>query len=368
MEAKKTPLYEAHKELGAKIVEFAGYLMPVWYEGIKEEVAAVRNAAGLFDTSHMGRIVIGGSQAEEFLQKVATNDIQKLKPGRALYTLLCRQTGGVIDDIIIYQSFHPQIFNLVVNASNFQKDLDWLKSHGSEMEIRISDITKNRSMLALQGPQACEILKIAGLEEDILAMKYFSHDFGCIFNIPIRISRTGYTGEDGFEIFVNSSKAEKLWKKILEAGKEFGLKPCGLGARDILRLEAGLPLYGHELSEEITPLEAGLEKYVSYAKEEFIGKDSLIRQKAEGLKRKLVGFEVISGRIARPGYPIFSGEQEVGRVASGVDAYTLGKSIGTGFVKIELAIAGTLLEVDIRGQKHQAKIVELPFYKRPVSH
>lgn len=363
MEGKRTPLYEVHKNLGAEMIEFAGFLMPLGYDGIKEEVIATRKTAGLFDISHMGRIVIEGARAKEFLQEVITNDVQKLKPGRALYTLFCQENGGVIDDLILYQGFHPQTFILVINACNFQKDLDWLKRRASQMKIKIEDITEKQPMIALQGPNSLKIMERAGAK--IKRLRYFRWKSVKILNkIWAIVSRIGYTGEDGFEIIVLSKDVVELWQSLLKIGQEFGLKPAGLAARDTLRLEAGLPLYGHELSEKITPLETGLERFISFEKGDFIGKEALLKQKKEGVKKKLVGFEVIDGRMARYGYPIFNENEEIGWVTSGTLSPTLSRSLGMGFVNPGYAFPGNIFEIDIRGQRHQAKVVKLPFYKR----
>lgn len=371
MEGKRTSLYELHKKLGAKMIEFAGFSMPLRYESIKEEVMTTRRAAGLFDISHMGRIVIEGNQAKEFLQKVITNDVQKLKSGRVLYTLFCQETGGIIDDLTLYQGFHPQTFILVINACNFQKDLDWLKRQASQIEIKIKDITEKQPMIALQGPNSAKIMEKAGVE--IRRLKYFHWKSAEILNkIEAIVSRTGYTGEDGFEIIVLRKDTAKLWQGLLKIGQEFGLRPAGLAARDALRLEAGLPLYGQELSEEITPLEAGLERFISFEKGDFIGKDSLLRQKREGIKKRLIGFKVIDGRIARHDYPIFKKRffhlkkhgKQIGWVTSGNLSPTLQESIGMGFIESQYALPKGTLEIDIRGERHKAKIVKMPFYRR----
>lgn len=363
MEIKKTALYEIHEELGADMVEFAGYLMPLSYESFKTETLATRNTAGLFDISHMGRVCVSGRDAKEFLQKICTNDITKLKSGRVLYTLLCNEKGGTTDDIIVYQGYHTKTYILVINASNFRKDLNWLQGNCSQMEVEISDFTAKQQMIALQGPNAARVIEKCGVK--IKKLRYFHWKETEIKNgIWAVVSRTGYSGEDGFEIIVSKKDAVKLWRALSEIGKEFGLKPAGLGARDILRLEAGLPLYGHELSEEITPLEAGLERFVCFDKQDFIGREALLKQRNEGVKKKLIGFEVLSGRIAHQDYLIFKDGHEIGQVASGSPSWILGKSIGTGFVKTDYAIMGNAIEIDINNQKYKAKIIELPFYKK----
>lgn len=367
---KRTPLYEVHKGLQAKMVEFAGFLMPVWYEDASKEHRAVREGAGIFDISHMGRVMISGKDARKFLQKLLTNDIEKLWPNKALYTLLCNEKGGVVDDIIIYQlpSFSglsgQNVYLLVVNGACLEKDLAWIKKWRGNFKVEIKNWTESLSMIAIQGPSSQKILERAGFERKLLELKYFGHDLGHLNKIPVRISRTGYTGEDGFEIFVSPKKLTFLWQKLISCGEPEGLTPAGLRARDTLRFEANLPLYGQELTEDISPLQAGLERFVKLDKENFIGKETLLRQKETGVPQRLVGFEVTSGRIARHGYSIFKEDEEIGRVTSGAVSPTLSKSLGMGFVKPQYTRRGSLLEIDIRGQRHKAKVVKLPFYRR----
>ncbi|PIQ92135.1 MAG: glycine cleavage system protein T [Parcubacteria group bacterium CG11_big_fil_rev_8_21_14_0_20_39_14] len=365
MEIKKTPFYEAHQGLEAKMVEFAGYLMPLWYESVKEEAIAVRKAAGLFDISHMGKILIRGRNSLKLIQKLITNDASRLKPGKICYALLCNEKGTVIDDILVY-GLGKERYLLVSNAANAEKVLNWLKKWAKK-EIGLFSppeiILKDCPFLALQGPKSEEILRKVGLSETFLNLRYYQCKAGRIFGETAIISRTGYTGEDGFEILIWEPKTPQVvWKKLLKAGRDLGLKPAGLAARDVLRLEAGLPLYGQELSEEITALEAGLEKFVFFGKE-FIGKEALLEQKNRGLEKKLIGFEILSGRIARPKYLILKEGREIGQVASGNISHNLNKSIGTGFVKTDFSAPGTLIEIDIRGQKHPAKVSKLPFVK-----
>lgn len=358
---KRTPLYEIHKELQARMVEFAGFLMPVWYEDALKEHRSVREKAGIFDISHMGRVVISGKDAKKFLQKICTNDIEKLLPNRALYTLLCNESGGVVDDIIVYH-LTKNSYLLVVNGACLEKDLAWFKKWRGNFKVEIKDRTDSLSMITIQGPASQKILERAGLERKLLELKYFGHDFGRLNNLHVRISRTGYTGEDGFEIFVSPKKLTLLWQKLISSGEKEGLTPAGLRARDTLRFETGLPLYGQELTENISPLEAGLERFVKFDKGNFIGKEALLKQKEAGVPQKLIGFEVISGRIARHEYPIFKKDEKIGWVTSGAVSPTLSKSLGMGLVKPECAIEGTLFEIDIRGQRHEAKVVKLPFY------
>jgi len=359
---KRTPLYDRHRELGARMVEFGGWEMPVQYSGILEEHRAVRKRAGLFDVSHMGEIQVVGDEALPFLRRMLTNDPAHLTVGQAQYTLMCLPTGGVVDDLIAYR-LGDNRYLLIVNAANIDKDYTWLTDHATD-RVEVVNLSDEKGLLALQGPQAVHIL--ASLTDvDLSALRYYHAVEGQVAGIPALISRTGYTGEDGFEIMVDASRVVALWDALLETGRDHGLLPAGLGARDTLRLEAAMPLYGHELTEEINPLEAGLERFVKLEKEDFIGRDALLAVREQGLQRKLIGFEVTGKGIARQGYEILHDGQAVGVVTSGTYAPFLEKAIGMGFVPVELSEPGTEIEIRVRKRSVPARVVKRPFYKRP---
>ncbi|MFK2824346.1 glycine cleavage system aminomethyltransferase GcvT [Bacillus sp. B190/17] len=362
-ELKRTPLFELYKQYGAKTIDFGGWELPVQFSSIKEEHEAVRTKAGLFDVSHMGEITVKGKDALAFLQKMMTNDLSKLQPDRAMYTIMCNEQGGTIDDLLVYM-LAEEDYLLVVNAANTEKDFQWLKEHGTG-EVQINNVSQDWAQLAIQGPAAESILQklVAGVDlQDIKSFAFRQHV--SINGAHALVSRTGYTGEDGFEIYSQSGDAGKIWKDLLEAGEEEGLVPCGLGARDTLRFEANLALYGQELSEDISPIEAGLGFAVKTNKEEFIGLTALKEQKENGSKRKLIGLEMIDRGIPRHGYPVFSGEEAAGHVTTGTQSPTLKKNIGLALVKAELAVPDQELFVEIRGKKLAAKTVKPPFYKR----
>ena len=360
---KKTALFEAHQKLGARLVEFGGWHMPVQYTGIVEEHKAVREAAGVFDISHMGEFFVSGDKAAAFLNGLLTNDVEKLAVGQGQYTLMLNEQGGVIDDLIVYR-LHETEFFLVVNASKIEEDRAWIrKNHPSE--ISFSDKSDIYSALALQGPKALAIARAflgAGWPEP-KRNEITSYSWNCQ---PVLAARTGYTGEDGVEFFFANEIAEKFLFGLLEAGKPLGLKPCGLGARDTLRLEACLPLNGNDLSDKRTPLQAGLGIFVSLTKEpSFLGKEILARQKAEGMKEKLVAFRLRDkGPPPRPHYPLFQGDRQVGEVSSGAPSPTLGYGIGMAYVAVEYAEPGTPLELEVRGTRVPVEVVKKPFYKR----
>ncbi|GAB6181962.1 glycine cleavage system aminomethyltransferase GcvT [Desulfotomaculum defluvii] len=360
-ELKRTPLFQVHLSAGAKMVEFGGWLMPVQYEGIIKEHQAVRSAAGLFDVSHMGEIQISGLAAREFVQKLITNDLSRLKPGCALYSPMCNSQGGTIDDLLVYQ-LEEQQYLLVVNASNIEKDFNWLKRKQTP-DVEIKNVSEITCQLALQGPRAEKILqKLTAV--NLNEIRYFCFVYGTVEGINCLISRTGYTGEAGFELYFPAEHAEMLWQAIMTTGAEEGIKPVGLGARDTLRFEACLALYGHELTDEISPLMAGLGWTVKFSKPEFIGKESLFQQKEAGPAYKLVGLEMIDRGIPRQGYAIVREGQEVGWITSGTFAPTIGKNLGLGYVAVQHAAMGNELSVMIRNKPIKARIVEKPFYKR----
>ncbi|WP_035267532.1 glycine cleavage system aminomethyltransferase GcvT [Desulfitibacter alkalitolerans] len=360
MELKLTPLYEAHVKLGAKMVDFGGWHMPVEYQGIIEEHMAVRTKAGLFDVSHMGEIWIRGQDALGFVQKMVTNDVSKLNQGQIQYAILCNEKGGTVDDLLVYKMAQDQ-FLLVVNAGNKEKDFKWMMQHKAG-KVEITDKSDNTAQLAIQGPMSLEILQSI-TDINLSNIKYYCWEYGEVNGIECLISRTGYTGEDGFEIYFEPEYALDLWEKILMAGAG-NIVPVGLGARDTLRFEAGMPLYGHELGEDISPLEARLGKFVALEKEYFIGIEALKKQKAEGVYRKLVGFEMVDRGIARSDYPVFVNEEEVGFVTTGSPAPFLNKNLGNALVKVEYANVGRELLIDIRGKKKKAVTIATPFYKK----
>jgi len=361
-ELKKTPLYGKHQALGGDLVEYGGWLMPVQYEGIVSEVHRTRRKAAFFDTSHMGEFLVEGPAAADFLQGYLTNDAAKLYDGRIIYSPVCYPHGGTVDDILIYR-YGPERYLLVVNAANAAKDWAWF-SEGVKGGVSLSDLSDETALLALQGPNSEAVL--SGLTRTPLEQLRYYHFLPEVELAGIRcmVSRTGYTGEKGFEIFCDSDKAGRLWDELMEAGRNFDLTPAGLGARDVLRLEASLPLYGHELSEEISPLEAGLFPFVSFKKGPFTGREALVEQKKEGLRRRLGGLVLLDRGVIREGYRVLDGEQEIGVVSSGTFSPTLNKSIGMAFLLPESAKPGEEVQVIIRNKPHRAQIVKTPFYRR----
>lgn len=360
---KKTPLYDLYKKYGGKTIDFGGWDLPVQFSSIKEEHEAVRTKAGVFDVSHMGEIEVKGEAALPFLQYVMTNDVSKLQTNRAQYTAMCNENGGTIDDLIIYKRAENDYF-LVVNAANLEKDLAWLQKH-QMAGVEINDLSDEISLIAIQGPLAKKVLQKL-TTEDLSEIGFFAFkDQVDIQGRKALVSRSGYTGEDGFEIYCKNEDAPFLWEKILEVGKEDGVIPCGLGARDTLRFEAKLPLYGQELDEEISPYEAGIGFAVKVDKEaDFIGKDALKQQKEKGLKRKLVGIEMIEKGIPRHGYEVFVGDKRIGTVTTGTQSPTLKKNIGLALIDSEYSAIDTEIEVQIRKKRVKAKVVKTPFYKR----
>jgi len=356
---KRTPLYEIHKKSGGKIVEFAGWEMPVQYSGVIEEHTAVRNAAGLFDVSHMGEIEVRGRNALEACQAMTPNDVTVLKDGDAQYTALLNEKSGFRDDVVIYR-LGPERFFFCVNAVNADKDYSWLKERiGGMAEVR--DRSKEFAQLALQGPRSEEILQPL-CSVDLAKIFYYQVTEGDVLGIPTLIARTGYTGEDGFELFVPPTEGEKLWNGIMEKGKPLGLIPAGLGARDTLRQEMGYPLYGHELDEDTSPLQADLGWIVKLSKGEFIGSGPLNEEKKKGVKRILKGFEFLEPGVPRQGYRLFLGEKPVGAVTSGTFSPSLRKGIGMGYVDTQALSGGGELGVEVRGRILKARIVPRPFH------
>jgi aminomethyltransferase len=359
---KRTPLYEQHLALGARLVEFGGWEMPVQYSSILEEHRAVRTRAGLFDVSHMGEFKVEGKDALAFLQNLVPNDVERLAIHQALYSQLCLPDGGTIDDLIIYYLAENH-YMMVVNAANIDKDFAWVEKQARNFDVQATNQSDATALLALQGPESLAILQpLTG--EDLSAIGYYHCTPGMVDGINCIISRTGYTGEDGFELYCAPVDVVKLWNDLLAAGKQHGLLPAGLGARDTLRLEAGYCLYGHELDEQTNPLEANLGWTVKLNKGDFIGHDALLKVKEEGLKRKLIGIEMIERGVSRGGYAIYENDQQIGALTSGAPSPTLNKNIGMGYVEAAHAVAGKTVQIDIRGKRTAAQIVALPFYKR----
>lgn len=358
---KKTTLYDTHVKYGGKMVPFGGYILPVQYEsGVKKEHLAVRTGCGLFDVSHMGEIRVQGKDSLKFLNYVLSNDFSNMKDGRARYSIILNEKGGAVDDLLVYKKGDND-YLLVPNAANKDKDFAWIVDHKIG-EVDIIDISEDYGQLAIQGPLAEKILSKL-ISPDLLPKGYYTANFDCkLGDIDCMISRTGYTGEDGFEIYMDSSKAPQVWEMVIEAGKDDGLIPCGLGARDTLRMEAGMPLYGHEMNEERPIMTAGLGFAIKMAKEDFVGKKGLETQ--SDLKQKIVGLKITGRGIAREHYSVFKGEKEVGMVTSGTYLPFLEGAYAMAIVNVEDSEIGTVLEVDARGRKITAEVIKTPFYSR----
>jgi aminomethyltransferase len=362
---RRTPLHDRHVAAGAKLVDFAGWEMPVQYSGVMEEHRAVRSAAGLFDVSHMGEIRVAGPGAVAFVQSITPNDVAKLAVGRIHYSAILTPEGTYIDDLLVYRIAADELM-LVVNASNADGDFAWIRAqlegrrnHGVELE----DVSHRYALVALQGPRAVEILRPL-TPVDLDAIRYYGFAVGQVLERDAIVSRTGYTGEDGFELYVAPEAADPLWDGLLEAGASRGLVPAGLGARDTLRLEAAMALYGHEIDRTTTPWEAGLDWTIRMEKGDFVGRDALAAAKARGPERKLVGFEVEGRGIARQGHAVVSNGRSVGSVTSGTFSPTFEKALGLAYVEKALAAPGTAVEIDVRGKPVAARVVPTPFYKR----
>lgn len=369
---KRTPLYENHKRLGARFTEFGGWEMPVQYSGVIDEHNAVRSAAGLFDVSHMGEVTVKGPRALAFLEHVTSNEVSKLVDGKAQYSFLPNENGGVVDDIIVYR-LGTDDYLLCVNAANTDKDYAWLSKQNARFNADLKNVSDEFAQIAIQGPRAVEIFEIAvGAAAGSFAAaampsfttKHYVPTAGALKGKSLLLARTGYTGEDGFEIFCTPGDAPLLWDVLIECGAPHGLKPCGLGARDTLRLEACLPLHGHELTDARSALVSGLGWVVKLQKEDFIGKASLAAEKAGGLPQKLVGFEVKEPGIVRDGATIFKGDRQVGIATSGTKTPTVNKAIGLAVVESAVAELGTGLHAEVRGKRLAIEIVKTPFYKR----
>jgi aminomethyltransferase len=371
MTLKRTPLYAAHQNLGGKLIEFGGWEMPVQYTSITDEHLTVRKAAGIFDISHMGEVFVGGPGAEAFLNRTLTNDVRKLTPGQGQYTLMCNERGGVVDDLYAYR-LNATDFLLIINASRIEADVAWLEqANGGQADLK--NASDAFGAVALQGPAAVEFVdaalpgaacggtavqKISELKKNQIGLFRFE-------GATIYVGRTGYTGEDGFEVVAPAEKIEAVWHKLLAAGQSFGLKPAGLGARDTLRTEVCYPLYGHELDEDTTPIEAGVGFFVALDKGDFTGRAVLAEQKANGVKKKLVAFKATEKSAPpRPHYPIRANGVVIGQVVSGTQSPSLGIGIGMGYVPPEFAKPGTGLEIEIRGKSAPAIVVPKPIYKK----
>lgn len=359
---KKTPLYETHLKLGGRMIDFGGWSMPVQYSGIIEEHRRVRSDAGLFDVSHMGEFHIKGGDASGYIQKMITNDISRMKPGQVIYSPMCYPDGGVVDDLLVYK-FSEEEFMLIVNASNTDKDFQWMEDH-LEGDVHLDNVSDGFAQLALQGRKAEAILqKLTG--ESLSEIGFFRFKDSVDLNgITALVSRTGYTGEDGFEIYLDPEEAPGLWDALLKAGSEEGLLPVGLGARDTLRFEAALPLYGQEISKEITPLEARLEKFVNLDKEDFIGKEALQEQLKHGIRRILTGFEMLDRGIPRSHYEIQAEDKNIGFVTTGSFSPSLDRNIGLALVDIRYSGIGSEFDVLVRNKPLKASVVEIPFYAK----
>ncbi|HLL41556.1 MAG TPA: glycine cleavage system aminomethyltransferase GcvT [Segetibacter sp.] len=359
---KNTPFTEKHKALGAKMAEFAGYYMPISYSGINDEHATVRNNAGVFDVSHMGEFILKGENALELIQRVTTNDAGKLTTGKAQYSCLTNESGGIVDDIIVYCIEEKKTYMIVVNASNKDKDWNWISRFNTN-SVEMHNISDKTCLLAIQGPNAARILQPL-TEIDIANLKYYTFAKGTFAGIAnVLVSATGYTGSGGVEIYFEdkNDNADKIWNAIFEVGKPQGLKPIGLGARDTLRLEMGYCLYGNDIDDTTTPLEGGLAWITKFTKN-FTAKEILERQKAEGVRRKLIGFEMIDKGIPRHGYEINDENgNKIGEVTSGTQSPTLGKAIGMGYVLKDFSSAGSKIYIKVREKRLEAKVMKLPF-------
>ncbi|HEX6693584.1 MAG TPA: glycine cleavage system aminomethyltransferase GcvT [Longimicrobiales bacterium] len=358
---KRTPLFAEHEAAGAKLIPFAGYMMPVQYpSGIVAEHNAVRTACGLFDVSHMGEIFVLGPQALDLVQRVTTNDVSKVAVGQAQYGVICRPDGGAVDDCIVYR-FEDR-YMIVVNASNKDKDYEWIVSNRGDLECEINDNSDDYALIAIQGPQSQRVLERL-TETDLDSIRYYHFARGSVAGHEAIISRTGYTGEDGFELYIASGDAVSVWRRLLEVGASEGLQPAGLGARDSLRLEMGYALYGNDIDDRRTPLEAGLGWVVKLDKGDFIGRDALVKLKEQGVREKLVGFVLKDRGFPRHGYGVRVNGELSGEVTSGIHSPSLGQGIGMAYVPAEFSKAGTTIEIMVRDKAVEAEIVRPPFYK-----
>lgn len=363
---KRTIFYNQHEKKGAKLIDFGGFEMPVQYAGIKQEHHAVREKAGLFDVSHMGEFFIKGSQSLNLIQKITINDASKLEPGKAQYSAMCYENGGIVDDLLVYM-IDKENYMLVVNGSNIEKDWDWVVSQNT-MNAEIENRSDEIALLALQGPESVNILQKL-TDTDVSGIKFYTFETGTVAGEQdVIISATGYTGEKGFELYIDTTKCDpiKIWKKLFEAGEEFGLEPAGLGARDTLRLEMGYALYGNDITKETNPIEARMGWLTKIDKGDFVGREALIKQKENGLERKLMGFLISEPRnVPRSGYEIMDeSDNKIGFVTSGTQSISLDKGIGMGYISADKAVQDETVYIQIRKKKVEAKVTTPPFYKK----
>lgn len=359
---KRTPLYQVHKILNAKFTEFGGWEMPLQYSSIVKEHLAVRTNVGLFDLSHMGEFEIRGQGANELVQKLSTNDVGRLTDGRALYTLFCNEIGGIVDDLLIYRHTDNH-YVLVVNAANIEKDLKWMESH-NDSGAEVKDVSENTVLIALQGPKAIDILNPLVPKQDVSEISFFRFAVDEVAGIPTTISRTGYTGEIGFELYVDANSAEDLWNALYPAVMEADGQPVGLGARDTLRLEAGLRLYGMDMNDDTNPYEVGLGKFVKSKGRQFIGKGALLSQKKKGIAKQMIGFQMLDRAVARAGYAVYRDGEHIGNVTSGAPSPSLKYGIGFAAVSSQAIPDDGKIDIEIRGKMYPAKIVKVPFISR----
>ena len=359
---KRTPLYQAHKILNAKFTEFGGWEMPLQYSSIVKEHLSVRTTVGLFDLSHMGELEVCGRGASALVQKLSTNDVGRLTDGRALYTLFCNETGGIVDDLLIYQ-YADDHYMLVVNAANIEKDLAWVETH-NDSGVEVKDVSENTALIALQGPKSIDILKPFVPELDVSEISFFRFAVDEVAGIPTTISRTGYTGEIGFELYVDANSAESLWNVLYPAVMEADGQPVGLGARDTLRLEAGLRLYGMDMNDDTNPYEIGLGKFVKSKGRQFIGKGALLTQKKKGIAKQMIGFQMLDRAVARAGYAVYQDGEHIGNVTSGAPSPSLKYGIGFAAISSQAIPDDGKIDIEIRGRMHPAKIVKVPFISR----
>jgi len=356
---KKTPLYQVHESLNAKFTEFGGWEMPLQYSSIVKEHLAVRTTVGLFDLSHMGEFEIHGQGANELVQKLSTNDVGRLTDGRVLYTLFCNDAGGIVDDLLIYRHTDNH-YMLVVNAANIKKDFAWVETH-NDTGVEVKDVSENTALIALQGPKAIDILNPFVPKRDVSEISFFRFAVDEVAGITTVISRTGYTGEIGFELYVEANRIEGLWNTLYPAVMEIEGQPVGLGARDTLRLEAGLRLYGIDMNDDTNPYEVGLSKFVKSKNRQFIGKKALLAAKKKGIAKQMIGFQMLDRAVARAGYPVYQGSESIGSVTSGAPSPSLKCSIGFAIVTSQTISEDDEIDIEIRGRMHPAKIVTVPF-------
>lgn len=357
----RTPLYEEHVALGAKMVPFAGFSMPVQYPaGIRAEHEAVRERVGLFDVTHMGEFRVTGPDALGLIQKIAVNDASRVEVGQAQYSAMCNEQGCVIDDLLVYR--HADHWMLVVNASRREQDLAWVLQHATGMDVVVEDQSDDTALIAVQGPRASDLVSSI-TEAQLDDVGYYRFTTGSVAGVPATVSRTGYTGEDGFELYVPADGSVAVWRALMTEGEDLGVQPAGLGSRDSLRLEVGYALYGNDLDDQHTALESGLGWIVKLDKDDFVGRDALARQKEEGPPRRLVGFRLQGRGFPRPGYPLVANGGPIGAVTSGTASPTLGVGLGLGYVERASSKTGTAIGVEIRGQVLDAVVERPPFYK-----